>query len=434
MHALSDAVAEITARRRSEVRGRWRLAPGEYTLGGARGNDLVLDEPGVSNRHARLIVRADEVLIEDVGSRYGTKRDGTQIVGSVPFTRSRPVKIGDLVIEAESLAGRVPVDLPVATLPTVSMVRPAKPDAEKNRTALSSKSPVEVRRGLIIGGVILLAGVMILGIWLLYARQVRLRGIAAHAVVARQAAEARAQRAEAALAALKAAAPAPFVEPGGEAALLERLRPYRSQPGWNAKRLRLLPGGSHALDLSGLTLRDLAELRGLPISELDLSRTALAALPALDGFTLRRLALTGTAIRDLAPLRGQPLEELALDETNVTDLTPLAGLPLTKLTLHGTRLTDLAPLAGAPLHTLDLRDQDSIADFRPLLDCRRLTVLYAPAGADLWLLRAHPSLRLMALRTSATTPPEAVDGPIPVSAFWTKYGDRLRRRAAEKAR
>ena len=97
------------------------------------------------------------------------------------------------------------------------------------------------------------------------------------------------------------------------------------------------------------------------------------------------------------------------------------------LKLQGAPVTDLAPLAGMPLQTLDLRDHDGVRDFRlPLLECRRLTELYAPAGADLDCLRGHPALRLIARRTPASPEPGAVDGPLPVSAFWDKYGDRIR--------
>ncbi len=337
---MPDPVAEITVRRiDGGILVQWPLAPGEYTLGGLRDNDLQLDERGVSGHHARLRVGASGVIIEDLGSRYGTKRDGMLIVEPVPVTKFRPVKIGNLMIEAEPLEPRRISKLPMATLPA---------DA----------------------------------------------GLVARSVVP----------------------PPP-----------DLLRSYRSQPGWSDTRLRLLLGGSHRLDLSGLALGELGALRGLPVSELDLSYCGLTTLAELRGFSLRRLVLTGNALRDLAPLRGQPLEELHLDETGVANLAPLAGLPLTTLKLHGTPVTDLAPLAGMPLQTLDLRDHDGIRDFRPLLECRLLTVLYAPAAADLDCLRGHPALRLIALRTPVSPGPGAVDGPLPAGAFWDRYGDRIRR-------
>lgn len=339
--SVPDPVAEVTVRRTDGgILVRWPLAAGEYTLGGLRDNDLQLDERGVSGHHARLRVGEGGVIIEDLGSRYGTKRDGMLIVEPVPVTKFRPVKIGNLVIEAEPLEPWRISKLPMATLPADSRL----------------------------------------------------------------------------------VAPRVVPEPPPDL-----LRPYRSQPGWSDTRLRLLLGGSHRLDLSGLALGGLGALRGMPVSELDLSYCALITLSGLRGFSLRRLVLTGNTLRDLTPLRGQPLEELYLDETGVADLAPLAGLPLTTLKLHGAPVTNLAPLAGMPLHTLDLRDHDGIRDFRPLLACPLLTVLYAPASAELDCLRRHPALRLIALRTPASPEPGAVDGPLPVRAFWDRYGDRIRR-------
>ena len=42
------------------------------TIGRATGNDIVLDYPMVSTRHARVVIRKDGAVIEDLGSTNGT--------------------------------------------------------------------------------------------------------------------------------------------------------------------------------------------------------------------------------------------------------------------------------------------------------------------------------------------------------------------------
>ena len=55
---------------------RCLLAPGEYALGQGRKNEIMVDEPSVSSRHARLtVLDQDTVYIQDAGSANGTYVD-----------------------------------------------------------------------------------------------------------------------------------------------------------------------------------------------------------------------------------------------------------------------------------------------------------------------------------------------------------------------
>jgi pSer/pThr/pTyr-binding forkhead associated (FHA) protein len=104
---MTNRVVEIIARRKSgAVVARWPLAPGENIFGASSGSDLRLETPGVSRKHARIVVREGEVLIEDLGSRFGTRRGGKLLEGPVPFTVKSPVEIGDVRLEAEPLIAR----------------------------------------------------------------------------------------------------------------------------------------------------------------------------------------------------------------------------------------------------------------------------------------------------------------------------------------
>jgi hypothetical protein len=441
---VTNRVIEIIARRKSgAVVARWPLAPGEYTLGASSGSDLRLETPGVSRKHARIVVREGEVLIEDLGSRFGTRRGGKLLEGPVPFTVNSPVEIGDVRLEAEPLIARPPFNLPVATRvgqsavppPAEKSQSPAPASADErpqNEPPIERKSPPTLGWKVALFAVLIAAGAF--GFLLL--QRVRLAEEAA--ALQRTRADGEHQRAEAAQTALDSLLaqqrPADAAALGGtpedpDNALSAQLESLRRLPGWNSSRLRRLSPKAYALDLSELEVRDLSALRGLPITDLSLAQCDLSALPDLGGLALRRLVLTGTRIADLLPLRGQPIEELIIDQTRVADLTPLAGLPLQELSLRETPVRDIAPLGGLPLRALDLRDHSGILDYRPLLACRQLESLYAPVDADLYCLREHPALKLLAIRTPQMPRPGAVDGPFPVSAFWLKYGDMMKQRA-----
>ncbi len=65
------------------------LVKDEFVIGRIEGNDLVIPEPSVSRRHARLIRQGGQVLLEDLGSSNGTFINGQRL--SAPF----PLKSGD---------------------------------------------------------------------------------------------------------------------------------------------------------------------------------------------------------------------------------------------------------------------------------------------------------------------------------------------------
>ena len=59
--------------------GTFSLAGGELTIGRVPGNGIVIDNAGVSRRHAVIRVQDDKVLIEDLGSANGTFVRGEKI-------------------------------------------------------------------------------------------------------------------------------------------------------------------------------------------------------------------------------------------------------------------------------------------------------------------------------------------------------------------
>lgn len=47
------------------------LDPGEYVVGRSSKADVVIRSPSISGKHARLLRRGDEILVQDIGSRHG---------------------------------------------------------------------------------------------------------------------------------------------------------------------------------------------------------------------------------------------------------------------------------------------------------------------------------------------------------------------------
>lgn len=72
------------------------LPEGTTTLGRADENDIVLSGDLVSRKHARLHVRGEELVVEDLGSRNGSKVNGE------PLTGSRAIAVGDYVAVGEN--------------------------------------------------------------------------------------------------------------------------------------------------------------------------------------------------------------------------------------------------------------------------------------------------------------------------------------------
>jgi len=70
------------------------LSQGENLLGRDRDAVLWIDSATVSRRHARIMVKGDEAVIEDLGSRNGTSVQGKKIDGPVRLANGDRVRLG----------------------------------------------------------------------------------------------------------------------------------------------------------------------------------------------------------------------------------------------------------------------------------------------------------------------------------------------------
>jgi pSer/pThr/pTyr-binding forkhead associated (FHA) protein len=81
---------------------RITLGDSPITLGRADDSTLVLTDDYASTRHARLMPRAGEWLVEDLGSTNGTYLDRTKVTVPTPVPLGVPIRIGRTSIELRS--------------------------------------------------------------------------------------------------------------------------------------------------------------------------------------------------------------------------------------------------------------------------------------------------------------------------------------------
>lgn len=81
---------------------RITLGDSPITLGRADDSTLVLNDDYASAQHARLVPRAGEWLIEDLGSTNGTYLGATKISAPTPVPLGAPIRIGRTSIELRS--------------------------------------------------------------------------------------------------------------------------------------------------------------------------------------------------------------------------------------------------------------------------------------------------------------------------------------------
>jgi Leucine-rich repeat (LRR) protein len=199
---------------------------------------------------------------------------------------------------------------------------------------------------------------------------------------------------------------------------------------WVAGTKRCVPAAARladreALDLTGLSVRDLRPIAGLPrLKRLVLDRNPVrdlaplgklkrlavlsvdqSSLKRLDGVetieNLQGLSINRTLVRDLGPIAGLTgLRELAARGNGLTDIAPIAGLKsLRYLALEHNRIEELTPLTFlGGLEELHLSN-NAIRDIQPLSGLTVLQTLTLSSNriADFRSLRSLPSLKRVEL-------------------------------------
>ena len=70
------------------------LREGVTVIGRAEDADVRIALPSVSRQHARIVVRALEATLEDLGSRHGSWRGMTPVRGAVPLVSGDEIRLG----------------------------------------------------------------------------------------------------------------------------------------------------------------------------------------------------------------------------------------------------------------------------------------------------------------------------------------------------
>jgi DNA-binding winged helix-turn-helix (wHTH) protein len=104
-YAFVGTATEVGAPDAGAVRSNFRLAwgqreielpVGENVLGRAPGCALWIDAPGISRRHARVVVTDSGATIEDLGSKNGTYLGGRKIAGPVGLAHGDEICFGSV--------------------------------------------------------------------------------------------------------------------------------------------------------------------------------------------------------------------------------------------------------------------------------------------------------------------------------------------------
>ena len=75
------------------------LGDAPLTIGRAPDSTLVLTDDYASSRHARLVPRDGQWLVEDMGSTNGTYVDRSKVTAPTPVGPGTPIRIGKSILE-----------------------------------------------------------------------------------------------------------------------------------------------------------------------------------------------------------------------------------------------------------------------------------------------------------------------------------------------
>ena len=85
-------------------RGRITLSGLEHVIGRDPASAVYIDSPGVSRRHARIVLDGGDAVLEDLGSKNGTAVNGQPLNGTVMLKDGDEIRLGPVVILYRSSA------------------------------------------------------------------------------------------------------------------------------------------------------------------------------------------------------------------------------------------------------------------------------------------------------------------------------------------
>ena len=126
----------------------------ELFIGRDLGNDIVINDPEVSRRHARLYLQGNAYIIEDLGSTNGTSINGQHLTGPYMLRAGELITFGERVnlsveavlkapepVMASSAFQKSPdVQMPAVNKPPVYQAPPAQPPQPAYQPSAAAQS------------------------------------------------------------------------------------------------------------------------------------------------------------------------------------------------------------------------------------------------------------------------------------------------------
>jgi pSer/pThr/pTyr-binding forkhead associated (FHA) protein len=79
-----------------ENKSEHRVRSARVAIGSDPGNEIVIDEPTISRRHAEVIKRSGVFQIRDLGSTNGTFVNGKRVDAPVPIEAGDEIRLGGI--------------------------------------------------------------------------------------------------------------------------------------------------------------------------------------------------------------------------------------------------------------------------------------------------------------------------------------------------
>lgn len=95
------------------------------TIGRVEDNAFQIAEPSVSSHHCEILLRGNDVIVNDLNSTNGTFVNGEKVTGEAPVKPGQILRLGsvELRLETEGMP-------PVAATPAPAAAAPAKPSGQ----------------------------------------------------------------------------------------------------------------------------------------------------------------------------------------------------------------------------------------------------------------------------------------------------------------
>ena len=124
----------------------------EASLGRSAGNDVVLNSPYLSGRHARIYFKDGDYFIEDLGSRNGTRVDGVAVTRPVCLERVHVITLADAVDLVWIRTSGVSGASQQPAMPQQPAAMPQHPPAVPQQAAAVRQAPGATPAGAAAGG------------------------------------------------------------------------------------------------------------------------------------------------------------------------------------------------------------------------------------------------------------------------------------------